>query len=89
MQTLERELAGARCHGPQPAPAGVRLYRFTRPGGAEIWVGWSPAGGGRAVLPAAPARAAGRDGRPLPPPDGATVELDGAVRYFELPSAAG
>jgi hypothetical protein len=89
LATLERELAGTACHGPQPAPAGTRLYRFTRAGGGELWAGWSLAGARRAALPAAPVRGAGRSGEPLPLPAGAEVELLPAVRYFELPAARG
>ena len=89
LATLERELAGSLCHGPQPAPAGTRLYRFTRPAGGELWAGWSLAGARRAALPAAPLRAAGRGGEPLALAAGAEVELLPAVRYFELPAARG
>ena len=88
LATLERELAGTLCHGPQPAPAGTRLYRFAREGGGEVWAGWAPAGAGRARLPAAPLRAAGRDGQTLPTP-GAEVDLGPAVTYFELPAGRG
>jgi len=85
LAALERELAGALCHGPQPAPEGTRLYRFILPAGGEIWAGWSLAGARRATLPERPLRVTGRGGEPLPAPAGAEVELAPAVRYFELP----
>ena len=85
LATLERELAGATCHGPQPAGEGVRLYRFTggHAGTGETWVGWSLAGAARARLPRSPASAVDRDGGALAAPD-AEVELTASPRYFRL-----
>ena len=85
LQTLARELDGARLEEVLTAPPPVRLYRFRRPDGAEVVAGWSaedrPA---PAVLPR-PARAVtGRDGEALPVPEGTGVEVDASPRYFLL-----
>jgi hypothetical protein len=85
LATLAREVpADSRCHGPQPAPEGARLYRFVRPGGEELLAGWSTAGARRLALPSAPRRAVDRGGEALALDGGREVELTGGVRYFTL-----
>ena len=83
--TMERELAGAVCHGAQPAPAAARLVRFTA-GAGETWVGWTLGGTERVRLPRPPTGAVDRDGAVLAVA-GAEVELGPAPRYFRLSTA--
>lgn len=67
LATLERELAGARCLGPQPAPEGARLYRFEGADARAIWVGWTLAGRVDWQPPGNVARVTSRDGGELAP----------------------
>jgi tRNA A-37 threonylcarbamoyl transferase component Bud32 len=83
LQTLMRELDGARLEEILPAPQSVRLYRFRR-GNDEIVVGWSTAGMVKVILPRSPVRVIGRDGEELPEMNGAEVELGPSPRYFHL-----
>lgn len=67
LKTLIRELDGARLEAVLPAPPPARLYRFRRPDGSEVAVGWSATDKPvRAVLPAA----------------GTEVDLGPSPRYF-------
>lgn len=83
LRTMLRELAGSRFEQVLPAPPPARLYRFRRPDGRDLVVGWSPEP--RTVrLPGKPIRAVGRDGGPLRSPATAEVEVRPAPAYFEL-----
>jgi hypothetical protein len=87
LATLGRELAGARFEGPLAAPEPARLYRFRRPDGGTLSVGWA-AGGAAEVpapaLPGRPARVVGRDGGALPVPAGPAIRLGGSPVYLHL-----
>jgi hypothetical protein len=72
---------------PESVP-GVRLRRFTLPGGTTLVAGWSLAGDARATLPFAPAAAFAQDGSPLPLPGGAEVALAPSVRWFRSASVS-
>ena len=85
LQTLLRELDGARLEEILPAPPPVRLYRFRRADGAEVVVGWSAADRPvRATLPRPAVAVTGRDGEDRPAPEGVEVEIDASPRYFRL-----
>lgn len=85
LRTLIRELDGARLEEVLPAPPPARLYRFRRPAGTEVVVGWSatdrPA---RAELPRPAVVVIERDGEKRAAPTGVEVEVDGSPRYFRL-----
>ena len=83
LRELNRRLDGATFHGPLPAPAGVRLYRFTRDDG-ELVVGWAPDGPADAELPRPPVAVHDRDGVPLSTPPGRKVTFSPSPCYFEL-----
>ncbi len=85
LRTLARELDGARLEEVLPAPSPVRLYRFRRPDGAEIVVGWSAADRpARATLPRPAVVVMGRDGEESPAPEGVEVDVNASPRYFRL-----
>jgi hypothetical protein len=50
-RTLIRELEGSRLESVLPVPASARLWLLRRPDGAQVAVGWSPAGPVRVALP--------------------------------------
>jgi hypothetical protein len=83
LKTLIRQLDGARLEEVLPAPPPARAYRFRRPDGAEVVVGWSAAGTVKAVLPRPASAVIGRDGEELSAarPE---VELGASPRYFLL-----
>lgn len=85
LKTMIRELDGARLEEVLPAPPPARLYRFRRPAGTEVVVGWSatdrPA---RAVLPRPAVVIVERDGEKRAAPAGVEVEVGAAPRYFRL-----
>lgn len=85
LKTLIRELDGARLEEVLPAPPPARLYRFRRPAGTEVVVGWSatdrPA---RATLPGPAIVVVGRDGEKMAAPTGTEVEVGASPRYFRL-----
>ncbi|HEX3555761.1 MAG TPA: lipopolysaccharide kinase InaA family protein [Thermoanaerobaculia bacterium] len=83
LKTLVRELDGARLEEVLPAPPPARLYRFRRPDGTEVVVGWSAAGTAKAILPRPAAGVTGRDGEELAAA-GTEVELGPSPRYFRL-----
>jgi hypothetical protein len=83
LQTLIRELDGARLEEVLPAPPPTRLYRFRR-GNDEIVVGWSTAGMVKVILPRPVVRVIGRDGEELPGTGGSEVELGPSPHYFHL-----
>ena len=83
LRELNRRLDGATFHGPLPAPAGVRLYRFTRDDG-ELVVGWAPDGPADAELPRPTVAVHDRDGVPLSTPPGRKVTFSPSPCYFEL-----
>jgi hypothetical protein len=83
-KTLLRELDGARLETVLAPPEPARLYRFRRPSGEELVVGWSAAGPAHATLPSPPTAVTGRDGEELPVPDGVEVEVTSSPRYFRL-----
>jgi tRNA A-37 threonylcarbamoyl transferase component Bud32 len=85
LQTLVRELDGARLEEVLPASPPARLYRFRRPDGAEVVAGWSAADRPvDAVLPRPARTVTGRDGEALPVPEGTGVRLDASPKYFRL-----
>jgi tRNA A-37 threonylcarbamoyl transferase component Bud32 len=49
-RTLIHELEGSRLEEVLPVPEPSRLWLFRRPDGAEVAVGWSPAGSARVLL---------------------------------------
>jgi tRNA A-37 threonylcarbamoyl transferase component Bud32 len=83
-KTLLRELDGARLEEVLAAPPPARLYRFRRPDGNDLVVGWSGAGPARAALPRPAAAVTGRNGEALPAPEGVDVEVAASPRYFRL-----
>jgi tRNA A-37 threonylcarbamoyl transferase component Bud32 len=83
-KTLLAQLAGARLEAVLPAPPPARLHHFRTPAGADLVVGWSPAGPTRATLPRPAAAVVGRDGEELPAGGGREVELGESPRYFRL-----
>jgi tRNA A-37 threonylcarbamoyl transferase component Bud32 len=83
-KALLRELEGARLAGVIPAPRPARLYRFLRPNGEDLVVGWSTGEPARATLPRPAAAVVGRDGDSLLVPDGVEVEVTASPRYFHL-----
>ena len=86
MATMESVLSGTQFEEALPAPDGAYLYRFSRPSGEEIVVGWCVEGRARATLPRAAAVVGGRDGQELEP-RGPEVELASAPTYFTLERA--
>jgi len=85
LKTLVRELGGARLEEVLAAPAPARLYRFRRPDGAEVVVGWSAADRpARAALPRPAVAVIGRDGEERRVPEGVEVDIDASPRYFRL-----
>lgn len=50
-RTLIQELEGSRLEAVLPVPEPARLWRFRRPGGAEVLVGWSTGAPVRVLLP--------------------------------------
>jgi hypothetical protein len=83
-RTMLRELDGARLEAVLPAPEPARLYRFRRPDGREVVVGWSVNGVARVALPGLAKSVIGRDGEELPAPAGDEVELTPSPRYYRL-----
>jgi hypothetical protein len=85
LKTLARELDGARLEEVLAAPPPARLYRFRRPDGAQVVVGWSAADRpARATLPWPAVRVIERGGEERRAPEGAEVELGASPRYFRL-----
>ncbi|MFL6236903.1 MAG: lipopolysaccharide kinase InaA family protein [Thermoanaerobaculia bacterium] len=88
LKTLIRELDGARLEELLPAPPPARLYRFRRPAGTEVVVGWSATDRPtRATLPGPAIVVIGRDGEKMAAPTGTEVEVGASPRYFRLYSA--
>ncbi|HEX4961580.1 MAG TPA: lipopolysaccharide kinase InaA family protein [Thermoanaerobaculia bacterium] len=81
LKTLIRELDGARLEEVLPAPPPAWAYRFHRPDGSEVVVGWSAGGKALAVLPRPAARVTGRDGEEIAATE---LELGSSPRYFHL-----
>ncbi len=85
LRTLLAQLQGTTFEGPLPAAEPARLYRFRRPEGTDLVVGWSandrPA---EATLPGKPVAVIGRDGEDLAVPGGERVEVFASPRYFLL-----
>jgi tRNA A-37 threonylcarbamoyl transferase component Bud32 len=85
LQTLVRELDGARLEEVLPALPPARLYRFRCADGAEVVAGWSAADRPvQARLPRPAMKVTGRDGGALAVPPGVEVEVDASPRYFRL-----
>jgi tRNA A-37 threonylcarbamoyl transferase component Bud32 len=85
LQTLIRELDGARLEAVLPAPSPACLYRFRRPDGSEVIAGWSAANRpAKATLPQPATSVIGRGGEALAVPSGVEVEISGSPRYFRL-----
>ncbi|HEY3571667.1 MAG TPA: lipopolysaccharide kinase InaA family protein, partial [Thermoanaerobaculia bacterium] len=85
LRTLIREIDGARLEEVLPAPPPARLYRFRRPAGTEVVVGWSATGRpARATLPGPAIVVVGRDGEKMVAPTGTEVEVGASPRYFRL-----
>jgi tRNA A-37 threonylcarbamoyl transferase component Bud32 len=83
LRTQLGELAGCRLEEILAAPPHAHLYRFRRPGGGEVVVGWSRVPGVRARLPRPAGRIVARDGGELPFAGG-DVELSPSPAYFHL-----
>ncbi len=90
LRTLIRELDGARLEEVLSAPPPARLYRFRRPAGTEVVVGWSatdrPA---KATLPRPAVVVIERDGEKRAAPAGVEVTVGASPRYFRLAARAG
>ncbi|HEY0557746.1 MAG TPA: lipopolysaccharide kinase InaA family protein [Thermoanaerobaculia bacterium] len=85
LKTLIRELEGARLEEVLPAPPPVRLYRFRRPAGTEVVVGWSAADRpAKATLPRPAVVMIERDGEKRAAPTGVEVTVGASPRYFRL-----
>jgi hypothetical protein len=95
LRTLLGELAGCRLEEILAAPPHAHLFRFRRPGGGEVVVGWSSARRARARLPRPAARVVARDGGELAAGAGAVVggaegmgagevELSPSPAYYHL-----
>ncbi|HEV8582292.1 MAG TPA: lipopolysaccharide kinase InaA family protein [Thermoanaerobaculia bacterium] len=85
LQTLIRELDGARLEAVLPAPPPACLYRFRRPDGAKVIAGWSAADRSvKVTLPRSAIAVTSRDGEELAVPEGVEVEVSGSPRYFRL-----
>ena len=85
LKTLVRELDGARLEEVLPSSPPARLYRFRRPAGTEVVVGWSATGQTvRAMLPGPAIVVVGRDGEKMAAPTGVEVEVGASPRYFRL-----
>jgi len=84
LKTLVRELDGAHLEAVLPASPSARLYRFRRPDGVEVVVGWSADQPVRATLPRPAVAVTGRDGEELPAAAGAEVDLGPSPRYYRL-----
>ena len=85
LKTLVRELDGARLEEVLAAPPPARLYRFRRPDGTEVVVGWSAADRpARATLPRPAVRVIERGGEERRAPEGVEVEVGASPRYFRL-----
>ncbi len=82
LRTLINQVEGSDFRGPLPAPEGIFLYHFTLD--RELVVGWSIFAGARATLPRPACEAISRDGKPLPVPDGTSVELGPSPVYYRL-----
>jgi hypothetical protein len=90
LRTLIRELDGARLEEVLPAAPPARLYRFRRPAGTEVVVGWSATGQpARATLPGPAVVVVERGGEKVAAPPGVEVRVDGSPRYFRLAARAG
>jgi tRNA A-37 threonylcarbamoyl transferase component Bud32 len=85
LKTLIRELDGARLEEVLPAPPPARLYRFRRPAGTEVVVGWSATDQlVRAILPRPAVVTIERDGEKMAAPTGVEVAVGASPRYFRL-----
>lgn len=82
LATLANLLRGCRFEGPLDSPQGTYLYDFSDRAGGKLTVGWSRQGPLAADLPQPAQEIIERDGDRSRPPQGITVQLDEAVRYF-------
>ncbi len=82
LATLAKTLFGSRFEGPIASPPGTYVYSFSDAAGQKISVGWSRRGSQRVDLPLPPQEIIERDGSQSSPPQGNTVQLNEAVRYF-------
>jgi tRNA A-37 threonylcarbamoyl transferase component Bud32 len=84
LQTLLRELDGARLESVLPAPPPARLYLFRRPDGGDTAVAWSVSGPATVRLPRPAVSAVDRDGKEKPTPAGTEVPVTASVVYWRL-----
>ncbi len=85
LATLHDQLEGSVFLGPLKTNIPGRLYRFRRPKGETVVVGWTADASTMSVkLPGAVARIVNRDGNETGVPNGTEVSIDGSPRYFWL-----
>ncbi len=83
LATLNATLSGATFLRQEPSPEGAWLYRFERPDGTPLLVGWSLDRPRRVELPGTPIAAFDRDGE-IVPAGARSVDLMGKPTYFTL-----
>jgi hypothetical protein len=64
-----RQLAGATCDGPLPAPAGARMIGFRGADGRRVVAAWAVEGEVEAETPGEVVDAVGRDGEAVTAPN--------------------
>lgn len=84
LSTLNRELEGTKFLGPEKIALPGHMYRFERPDGGQLVVGWSEGPEVSAPLPGPLARVIGRGGEDLSWSRGIEVRLSSSPRYFIL-----
>lgn len=83
MTTMLRQLAGAACEAPLPAPEGARMVAFRTADGGRVVVAWAVDGEVEAVPPGEIVAAVGRDGEEVAVP-ATPLRLGGSPVYLRL-----